>query len=88
MQSWSAFSARTNHLQLPFENLGIHLDSNSQNGRSFGNVGVHSLTLSYTLRNMKCDSQAHSWPHTFVSPCVGCELKARVTTSPIIVQYV
>jgi hypothetical protein len=34
----------------------------SQSGGSFGSVGVHSLSLSYTPGSMKCDSRAHSWP--------------------------
>jgi len=49
-------------LQFPSENLGIHWDSNSQNGSSFRSVRVHSLTLFCTPRSMKCDSQGHSWP--------------------------
>jgi hypothetical protein len=32
-------------LKLLYESLGIHLDSNSQNGSSLGSVKVHSLTL-------------------------------------------
>jgi hypothetical protein len=46
-------------------------------GSSLGSVGVHSLTLSYTPKSMKCDSQASFLAHTFASPCVGCEPKAR-----------
>jgi hypothetical protein len=42
--------------------LEVHWDFNSQSGNSLGSVGVHSLTLSYTSKSMKCDSQAHSWP--------------------------
>ncbi len=41
-----------------FENLRVHQDSNPQSGSSLGSVKVHSLTLSYTLGSMKCDSQA------------------------------
>ncbi len=36
--------------------------SNSQSGSSLGSVKVHSLTLSCTPKNMKCDSQASSRP--------------------------
>jgi len=43
-------------------------------------VEVHSLTLSYTPRNMKCDSQASLWACTFASPCLGCEPKVKVVT--------
>jgi hypothetical protein len=63
---------------LLFENLGVHRESNSQNGSSFGRVRVHSLTLSYTLRNMRCDSRASFLAHTFASLCFSCELKVRV----------
>jgi hypothetical protein len=43
-------------------------------------VGVHSFTLSYTLGNMKCDSQASFLDCTFASPYFGHEPKARVVT--------
>jgi hypothetical protein len=54
------------------ENSWVHWDSNS-----FGSVGVHSLTFSYTLKSMKCDFQVHSWPTRWqalalvVSPRLG-----------------
>ncbi len=41
--------------------MGVHWNSNSQSGSSFGSVGVQSFTLSYIFRSMKCDSQLHSW---------------------------
>jgi hypothetical protein len=43
--------------------------------------GVHSFTLSYTPRSMKCDSWASFLAFTFVSRCFGHEPKARVVTS-------
>jgi hypothetical protein len=43
--------------------------------------GVHSLTLSYTLRNMKCDSWTSLLVRTFESPYFGHEPKARVVIS-------
>jgi hypothetical protein len=43
-------------------------------------VRVHSLTLSYILGSMKCDSRASLLAHTFVSPCLGREPKVRVMT--------
>jgi hypothetical protein len=52
----------------------------SQNGSSLGSVGVHSLTFSYTLRGMKCDSRASLLACTFASPCFGNEPKVRVAT--------
>jgi len=65
-------------LQLPFEESEIHWDSNSQSGSSLGSVGVHSLTLSYTPNSTKCDSWASFLAHTFTSPCLGQEPKAKV----------
>jgi len=67
-------------LQLFSENLGVHWDSKSQSGSSFGSVRVHSLTLSYTLGNMRCDSQASFLARTLASLCLGCKPKARVAT--------
>jgi hypothetical protein len=43
-------------------------------------VKVHSLTLSYTLGSLRCDSWASLLAYTFVSPYLGCEPKAKVTT--------
>jgi len=43
-------------------------------------VGVHSLTLSHTFENMKCDSQASLLARTFASPYLGHKPKARVVT--------
>jgi len=37
-----------------------------------------SLTLSYTLGNMKCDSQTSLLAHIFISPCLSREPKAKV----------
>ncbi len=39
-------------------------------------VGVHS----YTIGSMKCDSWASLFACTFVSPYLGCEPKAKITT--------
>jgi hypothetical protein len=44
-------------------------------------MGVHSLTLSYTPKSIKCDSRASLLACTFASPCLGHEPKARVATS-------
>jgi hypothetical protein len=51
-----------------------------QSGSSFGNVKVHSLTLSYIPGNMKCDSRASLFALTFANPCIGREPKAKVAT--------
>jgi len=59
-------------------------DFNSQNGSSLGSVKVHSLTLSYTPKNMRCDSRASLLAHTFASPYLGCEPKVRVATITLI----
>jgi len=40
------------------ESIGIQLPK----WESLGNVRVHSLTLSYTPRSMKCDSWPSFWP--------------------------
>jgi hypothetical protein len=71
-------------VKLLFEDSKVHRDSNSQSGSSLGSVGVHSLTLTYTLRSMKCDSRALILAHTFASPCLGRELKAGVGTSTML----
>ncbi len=42
---------------------------------------VHSLTLSYTLGSMRCDSQASFLARTLVNPYLGREPKARVATT-------
>ncbi len=49
-------------------------------GSSLGSVRVHSLTLSYTLRSMRCDSRASLLARTLASPCLSHKPKARVTT--------
>jgi hypothetical protein len=67
-------------LKLFFENSRIHQDSNSQNVSSFGSVEVHSLAFSYTPENMRCDSRGSLLAHTFASPCLGREPKAKVAT--------
>jgi hypothetical protein len=67
-------------LQSLSKNSEVHRDSNSQSGSSLGNVGVHSLTLSHTLGNMKCDSRPSHLAHTFASPCLRYKPKVRVVT--------
>jgi hypothetical protein len=42
-------------------------ESDFQSGNSLGNVGVHSLTLFYTPKNMKCDSWASFLAFTFAN---------------------
>ncbi len=60
--------------------LGVHEDSNSQSGSSLGSVRVHSFTISYTSKNMRCDSWASLLVHTLASLCFSREPKARVAT--------
>ncbi len=60
---------------------GLHRESNSQSGTSFGSVEVHSLTLSYIPKSMRCDSRASFMACTFASHCIGREPKAKVATS-------
>ncbi len=59
-------------LQCLFEDSRIHWDSNSQSGSPLESMWVHSMTPSYTPRNMKCDSQASLSARTFASPYFGC----------------
>jgi len=44
---------------------------------------VHSLTLSYTLGSMRCDSWASLLAHNLVSLCFGLEPKAKVVTEMV-----
>jgi len=64
--------------------LELHRNSNSQSGSPFGSVWVQSPTLSYTPRSVKCDSRASFLAHTFVSPCLGYEPKAKTATQPLL----
>jgi len=68
---------------LLLEDLGVHRDSNSPSGSSLGNVRVHSFTLSFTLENIICASQASLLSRTLASPCLGHEPKAKVTTEKL-----
>jgi hypothetical protein len=54
--------------------------SNSQSGSSLGSVKVHSFTLSYIPKNMRCDSQASFLARTLANLCLGRDPKARVAT--------
>jgi hypothetical protein len=65
-------------MQLCFENLGAHWDSNSQHGSSLGSVRVRSLTLFPTPESMQCDSQGSLLTCNLASPCLDREPKARV----------
>jgi hypothetical protein len=70
-------------LQSPSKDLEVHRDSNSQSGSSLGSVKVHSLTLSYAPKNMKCYSRTLVLAPTFANPCLGREPKAKVATSDL-----
>jgi len=61
-------------------NSRLNQNSNSQNGSSLGSVKVHSFTLSYTPRSMRCDSRVSLLPRTLASPCLGHEPKVKVAT--------
>ncbi len=60
-------------MQSRSEVLGVHQDSNSENGSSFGSVSVHSHTLPH--------SRALLLTCTLANPCLGREPKARVATT-------
>jgi len=67
-------------LKLLSQNLWIHQDSNSQSENPLGSVWVHSFTLSYIPKNMKCNSWASFLACTFVIPYLGRKPKAKVVT--------
>jgi hypothetical protein len=46
----------------------------------FGSVRVHSLTLSYTFKSMKCDSRVSFLARNLASPYLGHKPKVRVAT--------
>jgi hypothetical protein len=71
----------------PSEDSGVHWDSNSQNGSSLGSVRVHSLTLSYIPRSMRCDFRVSLLARNLASPCLGREPKARVVTKTIELMF-
>jgi len=73
---------------LPSKNSKVHWDSNSQSESSLGSVRVHSLTFSYILGSMKCDSRASFLAYIFVSLCLGRKPKARVMTTPINITFI
>jgi hypothetical protein len=60
-------------MRTPTPKMGAHL----------GMCGFIPSHFSYTFRNMKCDSQASLLAHTFASPYLGDEPKARVVTPNI-----
>ncbi len=64
---------------IAFWRFGVHWESNSQNGSSFGSVEVHFFTLSHTPGNIKCDSQTSLLARTLANPCLRRKPKARVT---------
>jgi hypothetical protein len=74
-------------LALIYEHSRVYRDSNSQRENSLGSVRVHSLTLSYTPKSMRCDSRASFLVRTLASPCLGCEPKARVATTTVLLKY-
>ncbi len=81
MNLWNFQVMKHDFSKSEFENSGVHWDSNSQSGSSFGSVKVHFLTFSYTLRSMKCDSWASFLACTFVSLCFGHKPKVKVATN-------
>jgi len=73
-------------LQSLLEDSGVHQNSNSQSGSSMGSVKVHSLTLSYILGSMRCDSQASLLACNLANPHLGRKPKAKVVTKPALVK--
>jgi hypothetical protein len=70
-------------LQSPFENSGVHRDSNSQRGNSLGSVRVYSLTLSCIPGSMQLDSRASFLARNLATPSLGREPKGRVATNTL-----
>jgi hypothetical protein len=75
-------------LKSPSKNSKIRQDSNFESGSSFGNVGVHSFTFSYTLKSMKCDSHASLLARIFASLCFDHNPKARVAIMYMLTVYI
>jgi len=67
-------------MQLLFKDSKVHQDSNSQSRNSLESVRVHSFTLFYTPKSMRCDSQVSLLARNLANPCLGCKPKARVAT--------
>ncbi len=67
-------------LQLRLKDLGIHWNSNSHNGSSFGSARVHSLAFFYIPGSMWCDFRASFLACNLAIPCLGHQPKARVAT--------
>jgi len=80
------FSVWDSHLN-PSRSWEHVKDSNSQSGNSLGSVRIHSLTLSYTPKSMRCDFQACFLAHNLASPCLGREPKARVVTISFVLVF-
>jgi hypothetical protein len=59
---------------------GVHWDSNSQSGSSFGSVRAYSLTLSCTLGSMWHDTRASLLARNLATPCLGHKPKFKVVT--------
>jgi hypothetical protein len=65
------------------ENSGVHYDSNSQSGSSLWSVKIHSLTLSYTPKSMRCDSRASLLAYSLASLYFDREPKAKAVTQHV-----
>jgi hypothetical protein len=82
------------HKPLSFDPLNRSLKFRESTGTPFPQVGVAlgvwrlSLTLSYTLGSLWCDSRASPWLAPLQPLCLGCEPKARVATYHISNQHV
>jgi len=68
-------------LQLPFEDLGVHRDSNSQSGTPLGCEGSFPHTFLHS-REYVVWFLASFLACNLANPCLGREPKARVTTFP------
>jgi hypothetical protein len=73
---WNTFLKIREFVESLIPKVGTHLD-----------VWVYSFTLSYTLENVKCDSQVSFSVRTFASPCFGRKSKFKVMTIKNIEVY-
>jgi hypothetical protein len=64
--------------------LGVHWDSNCQNGSSFESVRVHSLTFFCTPKSMRYDSHASLLAHNLASHFLSHKPKVKVAINSYI----
>jgi hypothetical protein len=66
-------------IETPTPKMGVHL--------GVWRFNFHTFPYFQPIRSMKCDSRASFWAHTFASPCLGREPKAKVATFFVIILH-